>query len=262
MLLRKFEQLLMHRLRIRPQELVQYEKGISILLDKAINHGNETISFICWKFLHCITIINNYYEIFTLLQNRQYYEAWKKLETNEYLILDLKRNKVECDLYKIINYIDEYTTKFQSLYPYKIFASPEYYVTKMRCSICNKIVDPISGCHHIAGRVYLGRMCIHEVLEMQFISIACVETPQQKYSVMFDEIENPQRYQVLEYFIPKLSNPFMNWTFSVYTEYIKDKNYKISDEEICPCNSKKLYKDCCKKRLPLKPRPHYEFIHL
>ena len=129
----------------------------------------------------------------------------------------------------------------------------------MRCGICNKIVDPINGCNHIPGRVYLGRICTQIVEEGNIISTAVVETPQQKYSVLFDDIDNPAKYELLEYFIPRLSNPYIYWSYSIRTEYIKDKTYKINDIEKCPCGSKRLYKDCCKAKLPLKPRPHYEF---
>ena len=262
MLLHKFEHLIIHRFKITEKELNYFEKPLDDLLNKAIKHNNEKISFLCWEYLTCIKIIKKYYFIFDLLKKRNYYDAWKGLEQNEILILDLKRNQIDLKNYKLISYIEEYIPKFQALYPYKLFISPEYYVTQMRCGICNKIVDPINGCNHIPGRVYLGKICTQIVEEGTIKTTAVVENPQQKYSVMFPDIDNPTKYQLLEYFIPQLDNPYIYWAYSVRTEYINDKTYKINDDERCPCGSKKLYKDCCKSKYPLKPRPHYEFVKI
>ena len=97
---------------------------------------------------------------------------------------------------------------------------------------------------------------------MELISTAVVEKPQQKYSALFENIEKPERYAVLEYFIPKLKTSFDNWNYSIYTEYIEDPTYSIYDNQRCPCGSKLLYQNCCKKKLPAKTRPHYEFTFL
>lgn len=259
MLLHSIEKKLKKRRKIT-QILNSEKEAVEKLLSKAQAHKNAFLCLKCWEALHYFSIIELYNKVFSELKTKNYYDAWCNLERIEILYQNLKDNTINCDEFCIIKYIEEYTKKLQKLYPYKLFVSPEFHVKSMRCSICGKTINPLTGCTHIPGKVYMGELCFSIVEKMDFVTTAIVESPLQKYSVIFDDIHNPKKYLALEYFIPMLEEPFSNWDVNIYTEFIEDSDYDIANDIPCPCGSKKKYKDCCLSKLPLKPRPHFEFV--
>ena len=148
----------------------------------------------------------------------------------------------------------------QKLYPYKIFASPEMLHKKVVCSVCGKTMIPFSDCLHIAGKVYDGEMCYGIVEELDFISVSLVTKPNQKYSVIFQDIDNPEQYKVLECLMPKLKSKFMKWSYKKYTRYEPYINYKSKRNDLCPCGSGKKFKKCCLENGKGIVYPHFEFM--
>ena len=212
-----------------------------------------------WFIQTAIEIIEQYYECFSLLKKRSYQKAWNILEKIEISFINIKFNNISYSDCPVLVYIEKYTYMLQKLYPYKIFASPEMLHKKVVCSVCGKTMIPFSDCLHIAGKVYDGEMCYGIVKELDFINVAMVTKPNQKYSVCFQDIENPKRYKVLEYIIPKLKSEFIQWTYNIYTDYEPYSNYKIGRNDLCPCGSGKKFKRCCLLNNQGIAYPHYEF---
>jgi Predicted metal-binding protein related to the C-terminal domain of SecA len=225
---------------------------------KTVRNENELL--LCWFAITALTVIQKYQEAFVSLKRRAYKEAWDIFERVEISIINIQKNSIDYSSYNKIKYIEKYTEKFQSLYPYKVFGSPEMLNKKVECSICGSDMNPFTGCNHIPGRVYMGEMCYSIVKEMEFISISMVTKPVQKYSAMYDDIDNPSRYPILEYIVPILDNAYIVWDYEVSTKYKPHSDYNIGRNDKCPCLSGKKYKKCCLPNKDGVPYPHYEFL--
>lgn len=215
---------------------------------------------IIWFVQIALQVINLYNDTFDQLRKRKYHEAWNNLERIEININNIKFNDFDITNYWILQYIEIYIEKFQQLYPYKIFGSPEYIHKKIECSICGKTFIPWSDCEHIQGKVYDGEMCYGIVKDMDVISISLVTKPNQKYSVIFDDVDDPCRYPTLEYLVPKLKSKYSRWDFKVTNRYEPYSKYKAKKEDLCPCHSGEKFKDCCRRNGKGIKYPHYEFI--
>lgn len=215
---------------------------------------------IIWFILISLEIIELYFNAFNKLKNREYYKAWDILEKIEIKINNVKFNDFDISVYWILQYIEIYTTKFQKLYPYKVFGSPEIVEKRVECSVCGKTIIPWSDCEHILGKVYDGEICYGIVKDMDFISVSIVTKPSQKYSVIFEDIENPTKYLALEYLIPKLKTKYICWDYEVFEKFEPYSKYQTKKDDFCPCHSGKKFKDCCLKNGKGIKYPHYEFI--
>lgn len=156
--------------------------------------------------------------------------------------------------------------KLQNLYPYKLFMSPEILEKKVRCNICSSIVSMRKHCGHLIGEIYNGELCIRIVEDMEFLGIAMVEEPVQKYSVPFmkDEETGEQidqyNYQLLEYLLEYYNDDIYGWdVHSTTKKYSINYFRKTKRNDTCPCESGKKFKNCC---LPKKvvEMLHIEFI--
>lgn len=234
----------------------------SILEEKKIlKEKKDTKELInCWFAIISLQIIRSYKESFSLLKSREYKKAWDILEEIENSFHNIKFNNIDYSNYNILNYIEKYVNKFQALYPYKVFLSPEYLETRVECSICGSDMNPFEACTHIPGKVYDGDMCSTIVHEGNFISASLVTNPVQKYSAVYDDIENPKRYPILEYLLPRLDNEYISWDFMIIIKRRPHKEYNVGRNEKCPCLSGKKYKKCCLLNPDGVAYPHYEFL--
>src|SRR4051812_6647847 len=81
--------------------------------------------------------------------------------------------------------IKKWSEQWQSLFPYKVFLSPEM-VFRAECSICGCTIQPRRPCGHIVGEIYKGEPCLRVIKSIdQVLGIALVTNPVQKYSVVF-----------------------------------------------------------------------------
>lgn len=233
-----------------------------IIKEKTIlknSHQNSELLKI-WFVQTSIDIIKQYYNCFSLLKKHCYKDAWIILEKIEINFINIKFNEISYFDCPVLVYIEKYVSMFQEIYPYKLFGSPEVVHKKVICSICGKTMIPFSDCRHITGKVYEGEMCYGIVKDMDFISVSIVTKPSQKYSVIFDDIDNPGKYKVLEYLIPKLKSEFIHWSYTKHIEYIPYKNYNTQRNGPCPCGSGKKFKKCCLINGKGIVYPHFEFI--
>jgi hypothetical protein len=149
---------------------------------------------------------------------------------------------VDYQQYRLLAHIEEFVKKWQNLYPYKVFGSLEYIIKKKECSICGKEKNPFSSCKHIVGNIYGGEMCYSIVKDIDFLALALVTNPDQKYSAVYFDMYNPKRYDVLEYFVPRIKDEYEAWRYEISFDYAPHSMYKIGRNEICPCSSGKNIK--------------------
>jgi hypothetical protein len=209
--------------------------------------------------LEIIESIVNYHNAFLFLKDRKYKEGWNELVKAEINIQNIICNISRYKDYQIVPFLDEYIRKYQSIYPYKIFMSMAGIIKKSECSICGKSMDPFSGCSHRKGKVYLGELCYETVIEMNVLRFDAVTNPSMKTCVMFEDIENPNKYQLLEFLVPQLTDEYMTWSYNVIQKYEPHTKYKIGRNDLCPCLSGRKYKKCCMHNPEGIKYDHYEF---
>jgi hypothetical protein len=215
--------------------------------EKKINQqkNDENALLLIWFCLSVINAVGLYSEAFLFMKNREYNKGWNKLAQVEVIIHNIKYNISDYSTYIICLFLEQSVIKFQKIYPYKVFTSNVFIATDEECSICGKSMNPFYGCDHIRGKVYAGKVCYSIVKGVDWIGHDFVENPAIKSSVVFNEINNPARYNLLEFIMPKLSDEYTNWDYKITTEYEPHSNLTIGRNEKCPCQSGQKYKHCC-----------------
>ncbi|MEG4420199.1 SEC-C domain-containing protein [Microcoleus sp. LAD1_D5] len=206
-----------------------------------------------WCLEKIIAIKKKYVLAFSKLKSREYYEAWCLLEEIEIYLSQLFRHlKEEDELFFLIVFIEQHSLQYQSLFPYSLFASPEFTVKDKICSICHKKNSIRHSCGHKNGEIYDGKMCYQIWEGIEFVLLAIVEFPVQKFSVFFlsdpntGETVDHYDYGLLEYLMDCLQSPFHFWGIHNTTISHPHSNYlHIEPDDYCPCGSGKKYNHCC-----------------
>jgi len=246
--------------KIKSIEIKKYKPLIEAEKEICKQSNDEKTLLDIWFCLAMIEAIDTYQIAFSLLKKREYYNGWNKLAQVERIINEIKQNINDYTNYKIIVFLDQYTKKLQKIFPYKAFTSVVMINTKEECTICGKSMDPFNGCDHVIGKVYAGEMCYANVTEGDFCGLDFVEKPANKCSVVFEGLDIPENYSLLEYLIPKLENEYNFWDYKTITEYEAVNNKRIGRNEICPCKSGKKYKHCCMNNQKGIKQENYRFI--
>jgi hypothetical protein len=236
------------------KQLIESEKKLSK------QKNDEKSLLLMWFCLSVIQAIEIFHEAFMLLKKREYYKAWDELGQIEMIINNINENIPDYQQYIAVSFLEQNTIKLQKIYPYKLFTSMAIIDTKGECSICGNSMNPFNGCEHIRGRVYAGKMCYSIISNGKLAGIDFVEKPAMKSAVVFDEIDNPEKYELLEYIIPKLPNEYTHWDYRVSTKFEPHNKFKVGRNEQCPCNSGKKYKHCCMQNPRGIKYTHYEFL--
>ncbi|MGH9392681.1 MAG: hypothetical protein ACRD1E_00800, partial [Terriglobales bacterium] len=131
---------------------------------------------------------------------------------------------------------------WQSLFPYRFFASPGMRYKKWACSICGKQSTPIEPCGHLPNKVYAGELCYRTILEAEPLEISIVTDPVQKYSVLQLDYD----YSVVRYVLDHLDGPFHEWSGA--WSFKRHDHSHFADHPSdgpCPCKSDLRYEECC-----------------
>lgn len=219
-----------------------------------------------WCLEQVLNSLNTYFEMFSLLKKNQFFKAW---ELMEHLELNFKflhpHFNSEFEKYGL-DLISLHVKQFQSLYPYKVFFSPEILELKKKCNICGKEVSIRKPCGHRVGQLYNGEMCIRIIEDAKILGIALVENPLQKYSVPFlsDQITGKPidhyDYSLVKWVIERLINPFDSWKV-IWSKIRHPHSFfiDVKKDEDCPCGSSMMYSECCLKENGVI-RPHCEVL--
>ena len=219
---------------------------LKLLKKQAKKELNEEKANEIW----CLETISNIQKMyinlfFKLKENKyeNYFETWKLLEQIDIELSSLRRNfDYSCNEFGLI-FIENIIKEYEKLFPYEYFTSIEAIVKKERCSICGCTNTIRKRCEHKVGKLYMGEMCYRIIEDVEFLGIAIVKNPLEKYTVLFPQ-GMEYNYFMLENLMPKLETPYDRW----YVDILKEKNpiYKgIGRNDKCPCGSDKKYKKCC-----------------
>ena len=237
-------------------------KTLSTWKKQALKNGNEDIAKEIWCLETASKVHGAFIKLFKEMKRKAFYDAWCILERVEIELNSLLRH---WDINKHplhLPYIAEHTRRFQGLYPYSIFFSPEIVEHEIKCSICNKVVTPRKYCGHKVGEIYRGEMCYRVVTKVDFLSISAVKNPVQKYSVAF--LSDPETgksydhhdYSLVLFVVERLRSPYHEWSHSWQKIlHPHDRFSHVSKDDECPCESGLKYSECCLLREGVI-RPH------
>lgn len=224
-----------------PGELVK-------LKEFAVADNDEQTANYIWCLQQVYKIQNSYLTAFKRMKTGQFEDAWNMLDRTDIEISFLEPHFEQyfgCPVgFKFhIGPILNSVKQFQKLFPYRLFASREAIVKEERCSICGKKVSLRKGCNHKIGQLYMGEMCCHEITDMEFLAVAIVSDPFDKYAII-NVNGQEYNYAPLEQLMKIITDPFTLWNVDelqvVSPEYIN-----IGRNDLCPCGSGKKYKRCC-----------------
>ncbi|MBW3127198.1 hypothetical protein [Hymenobacter profundi] len=230
----------------------------------AVTDGDQHLAKAVWCLETVAAIQRGYLRVFTLLKKSRFYAAWRELEIIELTLRALAQHFTPFDESYGLAFIRITTARWQSLYPYSVFASPEIWKREVRCGLCDAVISLRKGCGHQPGEIYDGERCFRRVTGADVLAIAIVHNPVQKYSVLFTADPaasggkpNKEAYPLLQYVIKGLSSPWNEWKIERTTIRHPHVRYRDADpNEACPCvNPQGSYAQCC---LPQEGvlRPH------
>ena len=104
---------------------------------KAVAERDEQESKRLWCLQETLRAQNLYLQAFKRLKDGEFYLAWCDFEQIEIALASLERHLTTSWADYRLDSIKAYTEKWQSLYPYKMFISPEM-VQRAECSICHR----------------------------------------------------------------------------------------------------------------------------
>ena len=205
--------------------------------------ANSNYVFKCYFSLFCHLMI-----FFNALEEKQYAKSWNFLQD---CIDDVRHIGRFAEERWDITEILELLLLYESLYPYKFFASSEIVIEKSKCSICGKSMQSIE-CDHIIGNLYWGKLATEHVEKIKSLpAISIVTHPENKRCVLElceESLTEAEKFKKLDDFL-KLGIPFFQmFKINIQHKYIP-KGLTTERNEKCPCGSGLKFKKCCGKEL-------------
>lgn len=242
--------------------------SIEALKDAAVAAGSQTKATACWKAETIASVQRGFSDAFEMLRVGDFYNAWCRLERCEIDLLNLERHHApDRDDRHRIQYIARMVVQWQSLFPYAMFLSPEILKKKVICGICGSVVLPRINCGHRKGGIYDGRLCTHQVVEVEFLSISLVTNPVQKYSVAFTSDENGKtldhyNYGNVKFVADRVISPWHDWRTRKMTRGLTVAEVAhIPLSAPCPCSSGEDFGNCCAgKETVVVPHLQVDFL--
>lgn len=198
-----------------------------------------------WSVQAYADAMATYVSAFDHLKRGRYYKGWCALEQVE---LDLERvvqNDGPETVLTLAADRAQTITLWQSLFPYRVFASPGFLNQDWACSICGKRSTPIEPCGHMPGKVYDGELCSVRITKAKILEVSLVLHPVQKYSVLTPE-DREHDFSLVAYVVDRLTGPFHAWT-GEWT-HRRHPHARFVDHALdgrCPCASSLRYQECC-----------------
>lgn len=206
----------------RCDELFNYIKLYALKVrDESL--ANATTVYKCYfKFF---AIFTNYHHC---LKEKKYKESWNILQDcmDEGIIVG---QFVELKDRKEIPEMIDLLLQYEKLYPYKVFTSSEYIISKSHCSICGKSMQSLD-CSHRKGKLYWGEFALEIIDEIKELQAVClVKHPEDKRCIIEtqDDIKltELEKFKKLDDFINLNINPLQN--FEITTKIEQRRNLEI-----------------------------------
>lgn len=240
------------------KELEESESIFKSIKEYAIKNNIEELAnaqYVANLYMKLLCQLSSY---FKSLKEKEYRESWDILQDcldsafwiGKYTIIE---NRYE------ISQIVDLLIGYESLYPFKVFASTEMIITKSECSICGKPFQSLD-CPHIKGNLYWGEVAIENITEIKELqAVAMVSHPLDKRCVVElsdDTRTKEEKFHLLNGFIEQQIPAFQLFSIEIQKTSRQRQDIKIvGRNDKCPCGSGKKFKNCCGKDL------YYEHHH-
>lgn len=206
--------------------------------------------FLFKKYFVLFSYLSQYFD---LLIKKEFKQSWDKLQdcldTIKY-IGKFTDDRLEVDdLYSLL-------TQYESLYPYKLFCSSEYVVSKSHCSICGKSMQSLA-CPHIRGNIYWGEPAVEVIDEIKTLhAVSIVKHPEDKRCTIWaadDTRTEEEKFKKLSLFLALQMPLLQQFTLTSKIELrTKEGLPSAGRNQKCPCGSGKKFKQCCGKDMYYK----------
>lgn len=215
----------------------------------AVDTKDEQLANAQYVFKQYFLLFCNLMKYFGLLKSKEYKSSWNKLQDcidgAQYIgrfaddrldvppLLDLLRN-------------------YETLYPYNLFSSSEYIITRSHCSICGKSMQSLE-CPHIKGNLYWGKPAVEIIDEIkEFQAVCLVSHPEDKRCILElsdDNRDEVEKFKKLDQFLELNILFLQNFTVKSVIETRMKEIRIVGRNEHCPCGSRIKFKKCCGKDL-------------
>lgn len=237
-------------LTLKDSEILKYNiaEELKRLKSKAIENMSEDQANYIWCLEQIYSVKKQFIGAFNLMKEGKFEEAWYSLDRCDIELHFLKPHFDFNDNRYDLLFIENEIIKYQELFPYELFASRESIESDFTCSICGAKMGIRNKCGHKVGGIYNGEMCCRIPNKLEFLAIAIVRKPFDKYTILHVEGKE-YNYFILQNLIQCLDSPYEKWGYEIEMRewnYKKDEKYKSAGRNnLCPCGSGKKFKKCC-----------------
>lgn len=234
---------------------LEYEEStvfFTEILEESKLRNHEDLANANYVFQQYFLLFCHLSKYFELLRKHEYKNSWDALQDT----FDQARHvgkfttiENRMEIPDIINLL----LCYEGLYPYSIFSSSEFVISKARCSICDKSMQSLE-CMHIKGNLYWGEVAKEIVEKVETFQAVClVSHPQDKRCILEladDNRTENEKFKKIDLFL-NLSIPVLQkFGLDSQIESRKRDDYSnIGRNDPCPCRSGKKYKKCCGNEL-------------
>lgn len=233
------------------------EELFAQIKELAIQMNDEQLANAQFVFRSYFRVFCDLLQYFGMLKKGHYKSSWNKLQdcldNIKYIgRFTLTENRLDLnDLYDLL-------IQYEGLYPYSVFGSSEYVISKSHCSICGKSMQSLD-CPHIKGNIYWGEPAIECIDKIDVIQALCIVShPEDKRCILEvadDDRTEQEKFIMLHQYV-ELHQPVLQ-QFSI--EGFKERRIRedmqiVGRKQPCPCGSGKRFKHCCGKDM------YYEHI--
>lgn len=219
------------------------------VLQIAVDTKDERLANAQYVFKQYFLLFCNLMKYFGLLKNKEYKSSWNKLQD---CIDDAQYIGRFADDRLDVPSILDLLRNYESLYPYTVFASSEYIITRSHCSICGKSMQSLE-CSHIKGNLYWGKPAIEMIDDIkEFQAVCLVSHPEDKRCIIElsnDNRDDVEKFKKLDKFLELNISFLQNFTVKSVMETRMKEIRKVGRNELCPCGSGIKFKKCCGKDL-------------
>lgn len=221
----------------------------------AIELNDERFANSLYVFKEYFKLFCNIGQYFFTLQNKEYRESWNRLQDCLGNAKHLGRFIELPERLEVPDIID-LLISYEKLYPFNIFSSSEYVVSKSHCSICGKSMLGLD-CPHIKGNLYWGEVAIEVIDEIATLQAICiVKNPEDKRCILEsqdDTITDEIKFKKIDKFF-ELKAPLLQiFRIEENIEIRRDSSIQeVGRNAPCSCGSGKKFKKCCYNKMYYK----------
>lgn len=210
---------------------------------EAVAKGNEVLANEIWYLERIYDIQKKYISAYNEMKQKEYLKAWLLFDSINTDLYYIRNNFGQFENEYNLVFIESIIKEYEKVFPNYLYSSRESLIKSAECSICGKKILLRGGCNHIPGKLYMGELCFKKVTSLEFLGVAIVKNPFDKYAVI--QIDGHEYdYSHLEELIHNLHSPYWKWYVET-TKRISPIYINVGRNEKCPCGSGKKYKKCC-----------------